>query len=79
MNTGLTDSETAAAETFAFAIDIEAAGRRLDAVLAARPEAQAAALSRTRLKALIEAGAVAVTARRRRMRARRSRPGRRSK
>ncbi len=60
MNMSLTDSDAAAAETFAFAIDIEAAGRRLDAVLAARPEAQAAALSRTRLKALIEAGAVAV-------------------
>ncbi|MGP8232929.1 MAG: RluA family pseudouridine synthase [Methylovirgula sp.] len=57
---GLTDSAATAAETFAFAIDTEAAGRRLDAVLAARPEAQAAALSRTRLKGLIETGAVRI-------------------
>ena len=37
-----------------------AAGRRLDALLAARPEALEASLSRTRLKALIEAGAVEI-------------------
>ncbi len=60
MNMGLTDSGAAAAETFAFAVDAQTAGRRLDAVLAARPEAQAAALSRTRLKGLIETGAVRI-------------------
>lgn len=60
MNTGLTDFEDIGAEKFAFPIAAEDAGRRLDAVLAARPEAQGAGLSRTRLKALIEAGAVAI-------------------
>lgn len=60
MNTGLTDFDDIVAEKFAFAVAAEDAGRRLDALLAARPEAQDAALSRTRLKALIEAGAVAI-------------------
>jgi 23S rRNA pseudouridine1911/1915/1917 synthase len=60
MNIGLTEPDEIAAEKFAFAVEAEAAGRRLDALLAARPEAQEAALSRTRLKALIEAGAVAI-------------------
>jgi 23S rRNA pseudouridine1911/1915/1917 synthase len=60
MNTALTQTDVNAAESFGFAVEIAAAGRRLDAVLAARPEAQAAALSRTRLKGLIEGGAVAI-------------------
>ena len=60
MNTALTQNDMSAAETFGFAVESGAAGRRLDAVLAARPEAQAAALSRTRLKGLIEGGAVVI-------------------
>jgi 23S rRNA pseudouridine1911/1915/1917 synthase len=60
MNTALTDFDESVAEKFAFAVAAEDAGRRLDALLAARPEAQEAALSRTRLKALIEAGAVSI-------------------
>jgi 23S rRNA pseudouridine1911/1915/1917 synthase len=43
-----------------FTLDEAAAGERLDKVLAARPEAQAAALSRARLQALIGEGHVRV-------------------
>src|ERR1700722_7126578 len=60
MNSALTEFDEIVAERFAFAVEPEAAGRRLDALLAARPEALEASLSRTRLKALIEAGAVEI-------------------
>jgi 23S rRNA pseudouridine1911/1915/1917 synthase len=60
MNMGLTEFDDAGAERVGFTVEPEAAGRRLDAVLAARPEAVEASLSRTRLKALIEAGAVEI-------------------
>lgn len=49
---------TNAGECLRFEIGVEAAGERLDRFLAGRVETQAAALSRTRLKNLIEAGAV---------------------
>jgi 23S rRNA pseudouridine1911/1915/1917 synthase len=60
MNSGLTEFDEIVAERFAFAVETDAAGRRLDALLAARPEALEASLSRTRLKALIEVGAVEI-------------------
>jgi 23S rRNA pseudouridine1911/1915/1917 synthase len=60
MNTSLTDADEDVGGSFAFVAAAEAAGRRLDAVLAARPEALAASLSRTRLKGLIETGAVTI-------------------
>jgi 23S rRNA pseudouridine1911/1915/1917 synthase len=51
-------AEGAAGASLAFDVGAEEAGERLDRFLAGRAETQAAALSRTRLKNLIETGAV---------------------